>query len=152
MARRVSPWGECGQTTKLPINLHIVQRLNCVQCFALHFLRVYAFAVTLCRNFRSSTYAGSTTEQQSDILSSHRALWNLYIVHSPTNAFLLNLEKFKIYIKIHINIAPTCFGLRQGNLYRAWLKNRNITLAMLCTSSLRMVEDRNMYERCLCVF
>jgi hypothetical protein len=37
---------------------------------------------------------------------------------------LLNLEKFKIYIKIHINIAPTCFGLRpsSGSLYWAWLK------------------------------
>ena len=39
--------------------------------------------------------------------SLHRALWNLYIVHSPTNSLLLNLEKFKIYIKIHINIAPS---------------------------------------------
>jgi len=40
------------------------------------------------------------------------------------NALLLNSEKFKIYIKIHINIAATCFGLRpsSGNLYRAWLK------------------------------
>ena len=35
--------------------------------------------------------------------------------------FLLNLEKSKIYIKIHIIIAPTCFGLRPSseNLYRA---------------------------------
>ena len=58
------------------------------------------------------------------VLSLHRALWNLYIVHPPTNALLLNLEKFKIYIKININIAPTCFGLRltSGNLYKAWLK------------------------------
>ena len=33
--------------------------------------------------------------------------------------YLLNLEKFKIYIQIHTNIAPTCFGLRpsSGNLY-----------------------------------
>ena len=33
--------------------------------------------------------------------------------------YLLNLEKFKIYIKIHKNIAPTCFGLRlsSGSLY-----------------------------------
>jgi len=56
-------------------------------------------------------------------LSLHRSLWNLYIVHSPTYALLLNLEKFKIYIKSHINIAPTCFGLRSssGSLYRAWL-------------------------------
>ena len=38
--------------------------------------------------------------------------------------FLLNLEKFKIYIKIHIIIAPTCFCLRpsSGSLYRDWLK------------------------------
>ena len=38
--------------------------------------------------------------------------------------FLLNLEKFKIYMKIHIIIASTCFGLRpsSGSLYRAWLK------------------------------
>jgi len=37
--------------------------------------------------------------------------------------FLLNLEKFKIYIKIDLNIAPTCFGLRpsSGSLYSAWL-------------------------------
>ena len=48
---------------------------------------------------------------------------HLYIVHSPPNALLLNLEKFKINIKIHINIAPTCFGLlpSSGSLYRAWL-------------------------------
>jgi len=58
------------------------------------------------------------------LLSLHRALWNLYIVHSPTNALLLNLEMFKIYIIIHINITPTCFGLRpsSGSLYRPWLK------------------------------
>ena len=29
------------------------------------------------------------------LLSLLRALWNLYIVHSPTNALLLNLGKFK---------------------------------------------------------
>jgi hypothetical protein len=36
--------------------------------------------------------------------------------------FLLNLEKFKIYIKIHIKVAPSCFGLRpsSGSLYWAW--------------------------------
>jgi hypothetical protein len=33
----------------------------------------------------------------------------IYVVHSPTNVLLLNLERFKIYIKIHKNIAPTCF-------------------------------------------
>jgi hypothetical protein len=34
---------------------------------------------------------------------------------------LLNLEQFKIYIKIYTNIAPTCFGLRRssGSLYWA---------------------------------
>jgi len=38
--------------------------------------------------------------------------------------YLLNLEKFKIYIKTHINIPPTCFGLRpsSGSLYCTWLK------------------------------
>jgi len=52
----------------------------------------------------------------------HRVLWNLYIVHSPTYALLLKLEKFKIYIKRHINIAPTSFVLRpsSGSLYRVW--------------------------------
>jgi len=35
-----------------------------------------------------------------NLLLLHRALWTLYIVHLPTNALLLNLEKFKIYIKI----------------------------------------------------
>ena len=48
----------------------------------------------------------------------------VYIVHSPTYALLLNLEKFNIYIKRYINIAPTYFGLRpsSGSLYRPWLK------------------------------
>jgi len=38
--------------------------------------------------------------------------------------YLLNFEKFKIYIKIHTNIAPTYFGLRpsSGSLYWTWLK------------------------------
>ena len=36
--------------------------------------------------------------------------YDICIVHSPTNA-LFNLKHIKIYIKIHINIAPTCFGL-----------------------------------------
>jgi len=46
------------------------------------------------------------------------------IVHSSTNTHLLNLEKFKIYIKIHTNIAPTYFGLRpsSGSLHWTWLK------------------------------
>jgi len=39
-------------------------------------------------------------------------LLNVYVVHSPTNALFINLVKsFKIYIKIHNNIAPTCVGL-----------------------------------------
>ena len=55
-------------------------------------------------------------------LSLKRALLNLYIVHSPTNAPLLSLETFKIYIKIHINIDATYFGLQpsSGILYRAF--------------------------------
>ena len=36
----------------------------------------------------------------------------MYAVHLPTNALFINLVKsFKIYIKIHNNIAPTRFGL-----------------------------------------
>jgi len=33
-------------------------------------------------------------------------------VHTPTNALFINLVKrFPVYIKIHNNIAPACFGL-----------------------------------------
>ena len=39
---------------------------------------------------------------------------HMYIVHSPTNALFITLEKFKIYIKININIVPTSFGLRSS--------------------------------------
>jgi len=130
----------------------------------------------------------------------HRALWNLCIVHSPTNALLLNLEKFKtlhenthkyhsyifrsstILRELVQNLANVIFLLKHSLNYvvvyyvemwqhvmerRAccllcvpWYAatsthnilrrnfnecfNRNITLARLCTSSLRMVEDRNM--------
>jgi hypothetical protein len=36
--------------------------------------------------------------------------------------YLLNLERFKIYTKIHTGVAPTCFGLRpsSGSLYWDW--------------------------------
>ena len=37
-------------------------------------------------------------------ISLHCALWNFYIVHSPTYALLLNLGKFKIYIKRQISL------------------------------------------------
>jgi hypothetical protein len=37
--------------------------------------------------------------------------------------FLLILESSKIYIKIYINIAPTCFGLRPS------LRSLNVSLA-----------------------
>jgi len=36
-------------------------------------------------------------------------------VHSPTNVLLLIKKHIKIYIKIHINIAPTCFGFRPSS-------------------------------------
>ena len=36
-------------------------------------------------------------------------------VHSPTNALFYFKKHIKIYIKIHINIAPTCFGLRPSS-------------------------------------
>ena len=39
-----------------------------------------------------------------------------YRIHSPTNALLLiKKKKIKIYIKMHINIAPTCFVLRPSS-------------------------------------
>jgi hypothetical protein len=44
---------------------------------------------------------------------------DIYTVHSPTNALLLNLNEFKIYIKIHINIASTCFGLRPSSVFHS---------------------------------
>ena len=67
-------------------------------------------------------------------------------------------EHIKIYIKIHINIAPTCFGLvlnltkvifmlkHSVKLRRYFTEcfNINITLAMFSASSLMMVEERNM--------
>ena len=58
------------------------------------------------------------------LLSLHGALLNLYIFHSPTNALFIKLGKVQIYMKIHIIIALTCFGLRSssGSLYRAWLE------------------------------
>jgi len=45
-------------------------------------------------------------------VSLHRAFWYMY--SSLTNkCTFINLKKhIKLYIKIHINIAPTCFGLR----------------------------------------
>jgi len=45
-------------------------------------------------------------------------------VHSPTNALFYFKKHIKIYMKIHINIATTCFGLRPswGSLQWTWLK------------------------------
>jgi len=45
--------------------------------------------------------------------------------NSLTNKCTFKFEKrIKIYIKIHINIAPTCFGLRpsSGSLHWTWRK------------------------------
>ena len=36
-------------------------------------------------------------------------------VHSPTNALFYLKKHIKIYIKIRVNIAPTCFGLRSSS-------------------------------------
>ena len=49
---------------------------------------------------------------------------NVLKFKKKSGAKWLNLERFKIYIKTHITIAPTCFDLRpsSGSLYRAWLK------------------------------
>ena len=49
------------------------------------------------------------------VLSLHRALLNLYIVHSPTDALFIKPGKVYIYMKIHIIIVPTCFGLRSSS-------------------------------------
>ena len=44
-------------------------------------------------------------------LLTHFSILPFYILFTHQQMhFLLNLEKFKIYIKIHINIAPTCSG------------------------------------------
>ena len=45
-------------------------------------------------------------------------------VHSPTNALFYLKKYIKMCSKIHINIAPTCFGLRpsSGSLHWTWLK------------------------------
>ena len=42
--------------------------------------------------------SGSVTNS-GELLSLHRALWNLYIVHSPIIAILLNLEKFNFTLE-----------------------------------------------------
>jgi len=36
-------------------------------------------------------------------------------VHSPTNELSYFIKLIKIYIKIHINIVSTCFGLRPSS-------------------------------------
>ena len=50
--------------------------------------------------------------------SANKRYTSTYFTHQQMH-YLLNLEKFKIYFKIHTNIAPTCFGLRtsSGSLY-----------------------------------
>jgi len=50
--------------------------------------------------------------------------FDICTVHSPTNALFYFKEHIKLYIKIHINIAPTCFGLwpSTGSLHWTWLK------------------------------
>jgi hypothetical protein len=49
-------------------------------------------------------------------------LKSILLTHQQMH-YLLNLERFKIYTRIHTNIALTCFGLRpsSGSLYWAWL-------------------------------
>ena len=36
----------------------------------------------------------------------------MYVVHTPKIHYLLTWKSFNIFIKIRINIVPTCFGLR----------------------------------------
>ena len=47
-----------------------------------------------------------------------------FIESSLTNKCTFFKNHIKIYIKIHINIAPTCFGLQpsSGSLHWTWLK------------------------------
>ena len=40
---------------------------------------------------------------------------DIFRVHLPTNSLLLIKKNIKIYIKIRLNIAPTCFGLRPSS-------------------------------------
>ena len=57
------------------------------------------------------------------LLSLHRALQNLYIIHSPTNVLLLNLEKFKIYI----NPYPTAFPYGNGMVLHFYQQQESST-------------------------
>jgi len=41
--------------------------------------------------------------------------FDICTVHSHTKALFYFIKRIKIYIKIHINIAPTCFGLRSSS-------------------------------------
>jgi len=47
-----------------------------------------------------------------------------YVQFTQQQMHFFILKHIKIYIKIHINIAPTFFGLRpsSGNLHWTWLK------------------------------
>ena len=51
------------------------------------------------------------SKQRIQLLLLHRALWNLYIAQSPTNDLFIKLGKGYVNMKIHIIIAPICFGL-----------------------------------------
>jgi hypothetical protein len=84
------------------------------------------WSVNLCTKFEIIRIYKITKKRSGKLLLIRHLLHLMFFhtVHSPTNALLLNLEEFKIYIKIHINIAPTYFGLRPSSrsLYWAWLK------------------------------
>ena len=57
-------------------------------------------------------------------LSLQRAFWYMYSSLTNKSTYINLKTHIKIYIKIHINIAPTCFGLRpsSGSLHWTWLK------------------------------
>jgi hypothetical protein len=65
------------------------------------------------------TYNNSSNLDLCVIIFSDTNVADFKTDHSPTNALLIKLGRFKLYTIIHMNFAPTCFGLRpsSGSLY-----------------------------------
>jgi len=103
-------WAKCLQKGKLPESFHWWgPRWSSKRSFTLH----------------STTWRGCQPEKILSNSVAVKALNNAFlVVRRPTNAPFIKLEKFKIYTKIHINIAPMFFGLwpSSGSMYCTWLK------------------------------
>ena len=58
------------------------------------------------------------------------------VFHLPTDAFYISLTDTKIYIKMYIKIAPTCFDLRpsSGSLHLSVAKVTFVKTVGKCTS------------------